>query len=78
MPKLNKPRRGVLPTEAEAREILASQGFQAATIREVSHSSDGSMFVLDGCVGHVIEFNPELSTKLASAFMALGIAVNRN
>lgn len=77
MPKPNKPRHSA-PTPS-AEDYLA--GWDLATIKEVTHFSDGSMSIihdLNGWPYHSgIEFNPALTAEIARYLMARGIEVKR-
>jgi len=77
MPKPNKPRHGGPTRNAEA--YLAD--WDLASIKEVTHFSDGSMSIvhdLNGRTYHtVIEFNPTLTAEIARHLTSIGIEVKR-
>lgn len=71
----NKLRADTLPSQEDARSFLAAQGIDPAEVTQATYSSDGSLFVLEGDIGHVVEFNPGLAVQLAQSLRAMGIRV---
>jgi hypothetical protein len=82
VPKLNKPRTDAQPSEDVARDFLSLHQIDPTEVREVQHFSDGSMSVVmqqgDDLWHLGIEFDADLTAKLALAFKALSIPVGRH
>lgn len=77
MPKPNKPRHDGPTPNAEA--YLAD--LDLASIKQVTHFSDGSMSIVhefNGRTYHLgVEFNPALTAEIARYLRSMGIEVKR-
>ncbi len=81
MPKLNKPRtEGTLDPDT-ARAFLNEHQIAPSEVTEVRHFADGSMSILmqkgDAVWHKGIEFDPDFTSRLALAFTAIGVPVDR-